>query len=229
MHIDSASHNRHNRRNAMNALTSLRNDMVFIDDDTSIELVQPIIDRLAKEGVIYHPGHMTTGVWTITDGIWKLTPESLLEVCDEYSMTSENPIIYGTVPGDLRGSGSGPNSPDDTVWFQIQRDFLDTTSTDLARDAAEDMIRVDYVQDENGVDRDSEGNDTVGWVNCPLIVVDSNTVGFAGFRLIVDAIRNRQKEVREEEGVDLATLQVFVHNGSADTLRPLDEFPVNTH
>ena len=213
----------------MNALTSVRNDMVFIDDTTGIDIVQPIIDRLAKEGVIYHPGHMTTGVWTIVDGIWKLTPESLLEVCDDYSMTSENPIIYASVPGDLRSrSGHSLEGLYANVYDQMLKDFKEMTSADLARDAAEDMIRMDYVQDENGVDRDSEGNDIHGWVNCPLIVVESNTVGFTGFRLLVDAIRNRQQEVREEEGVDVATLQVFVHNGSADTLRPLDEFPVTT-
>lgn len=214
----------------MNAPAPVRNDIVFVDDATTIEMVQPIINRLAKERIVYHPGTYTTGVWTIVEDVWKLNPQGLLDVVADFDVSSENPIIYGAVPGDLRGNqvSVSPSDPYYDTWIAFRQDFLDSTPATLARDAAEDMIREDYVQDEFGVDCDADGKYRYGWVNCPLIVVDSNTVGYNGFHLLVDAIRKRQQEVREQGGVDIATLQVFVHNGSADTLRPLEEFLVST-
>lgn len=61
-------------------------------------------------------------------------------------------------------------------------------------------------------------------VNCPLVVVHTDTAGMIGFRRLLREIGEVQDEIFEQEGIDLPRVRTYVHDGPSNSVRPLDQF-----
>lgn len=189
----------------MSCTRPVTNDTVFTDTRTDRTWVDALIRRLHKDGEIFSPSDMTTGVHVTSDLMWELTPASLMYYIDNGDwLDKANPIFLNGVPHSVREE----EDLEESEYFET------LTSNQIAEEIAEYSIEYGSVQDEMG-------NFCTGYERTALIVVHEETTQLGGFIPLVRALTAKQKEFPK-----LPPVRVYVHSGTYASLRSFEETPL---
>lgn len=119
----------------------ITNDTVLYDAHTDLVWVNEMVRKLCEERVIFSLSDMTTGIHKTPDGIWELTPTSLMDLIEAgHESVESHPIFINGVPSGVREK----SDPAALV------EFMHLTTDQIARDAAYDSVEYGGIQNEQG-------------------------------------------------------------------------------
>jgi len=183
----------------------ITNDTVLTDTRTDRAWVDEMVRELHRNGEIFSPSDMTTGIHVTPDEMWELTPVSLTSLISsaEWSTTA-NPIFINGVPHDVREENGS----------KALESFMTWTTNDIAAAVAEDSIEYGGIQNEMG-------NHCMGYARHALVMIHEDTTQFGG---VIPLMRGYR--ARSDEFPMLKPVRILVHNNTRNSIRPFEETPL---
>lgn len=171
---------------------------ILTDSQTDVKRVERLVSESTDAGWLPQNSKANLAIWVIAEAVWTLNPGKMLDAARRIHRNFDHdPVLFAAVPEPLYDPENyGFDLSDETLF-----EFMQVSASELAVAIAEEMVRED--------DRcpDVFGNPVDGVNTVPMIVVHRDTTQEAGFWMIINAIRTRQKKL----GVPL--VEVHVHDG----------------
>ncbi len=191
------------------------NEFVLFDDMTDDDIVDAKIIDLIASGAV--SGEHAVLRRRVHSDLWKMTYQDTFNVvCVGESNDRDNPIVHAMFGYEMSDGYSLPNEQEYREMYDWSLSLADSVASQLV-DSGVNVILPD-------------GSEADGIENCSVLILHKRTLAqpgvASGVSELVTEIGKRQEEVRQETGVILPPVQVFIHEGDIESLEVLGKPPV---